>query len=411
MFYASGSNEHGQLSTGDYQSLLGLRSVNISIHHYRQQQYRKVGASSLLEIIDESKVFNSCKIKQIACGKRHTLILTTENDLYSCGDNSLTQLGVFETISNNTVEWIDFEPARKHKIKSIAASSSASFVFLENGDIYKTNSTKVNNTQKHSFTKVALENANTKDVKLFYSSPTTSRYYFITKDDKIFTSDHEDFGLYLTQHESILKGTIYLSIKNPIKIIACGGFHTIIITEMNEFYSLGGNFYYQRGDMDTNTTIREGVDLPFKGKAITQVTCGHFHTMVLLSNGELYACGKNTNGQLGLGHFQTKNLFTKVPLNSSIYTIHCGTDHTVILTMERRLLRCGRNDRGQLFMEYNKKDQLRFEVLPCKEFSHVSCGAHFTICYGDLQYVLNRLPRIGTFLKRKEFSDINFIVE
>ena len=333
---------------------------------------------------------------------------TEENDIYSCGDNSNSQLGVYETISNNTVEWIDFEPARSLRILSVACSSNSTFIFLENGEIYRTSPNKLSNmSQKNSFFKLAIESKSA--IKSFFSSPTTSRFHILTNDNNVFVGGEDEQGFWVTRQDQPLKPTSYPIITNPIKIIASGGFHTIIITEKNEYFSLGKNYFYQRGDTDQSVAIRQGAEFPFSGKAITQVCCGHFHTLVLCANGELYACGKNTHGQLGNGSFSEKNLFLRVPISAYIQSMHCGTDHTVLLTTDKRVMRCGKNDRGQIFLDFGKH-RATFEMLKVKEFAHLACGAHFIICYGDMQYVINRLPRIASFLSRRDLSDIRIVV-
>ena len=35
--------------------------------------------------------------------------------------------------------------------------------------------------------------------------------------------------------------------------------------------------------------------------AVKQVAAGHHHSMLLTSSGEIWTCGRNTRGQLGLG--------------------------------------------------------------------------------------------------------------
>ncbi|EFC46741.1 predicted protein [Naegleria gruberi] len=406
MFYAAGANEHGQLGNGTYSNVMDLSPINISAHHYRQKTYRQLGPKCLADFasLDERSLIGLCKIKQIACGKRHTMILTEENDLYACGDNSNSQLGVYETISNNTVEWIDFEPARTSRITSIACSSNSSFIFLENGEMYKTSPNKISNlSHKNSFFKLTIDSKS--QVKNFFSSPTTSRFHILTNDNSVFVGGEDEQGFWLSRQDQALKPTSFPIITNPIKIISSGGFHTVIITEKNEYFSLGGNYFYQRGDTDDRAAIREGTNLPFSGKAISQVCCGHFHTLVLCADGSLYACGKNSHGQLGSPTLNEKNLYMKVPINAYIHSMLCGTDHTVLLSTDKRVMRCGKNDRGQIFIDF-KKQNSSFEMLKVKEFAHLACGAHFTICYGDMTYVINRFPKIASFLKRTELSDV-----
>jgi alpha-tubulin suppressor-like RCC1 family protein len=51
-----------------------------------------------------------------------------------------------------------------------------------------------------------------------------------------------------------------------------------------------------------------------------QIFCGNNFTFVLKRNNELYACGNNTLGQLGLGDHNNRNTFTKV----DIPTMRCN---------------------------------------------------------------------------------------
>jgi len=89
------------------------------------------------------------------------------------------------------------------------------------------------------------------------------------------------------------------------------------------------------------------------------ISCGFRHTVFLvkLQNGEiqLFGCGANESGQLGLG--DTKNRtkpqrITGFPVNSRILNFNCGLCHTVFLVKlqndARQLFGCGANESGQL---------------------------------------------------------------
>lgn len=46
--------------------------------------------------------FDHIKIKQISCGRYHTLFLTQEGEVYACGQHSLGQLGLGRLRENDS---------------------------------------------------------------------------------------------------------------------------------------------------------------------------------------------------------------------------------------------------------------------------------------------------------------------
>ncbi len=52
------------------------------------------------------------------------------------------------------------------------------------------------------------------------------------------------------------------------------------------------------------------------------MSCGVWHSMALSSKGEVFTCGQNKKGELGLGHDAAS--FEKVPSLSGVKTISAG---------------------------------------------------------------------------------------
>merc|ERR1712110_935905 len=63
------------------------------------------------------------------------------------------------------------------------------------------------------------------------------------------------------------------------------------------------------------------------------VACGAYHTVVLTDDGALYACGYNEHGLLGLGHKDAQVTLQKVEGLESVRSasVACGAYHTVVL--------------------------------------------------------------------------------
>ena len=66
------------------------------------------------------------------------------------------------------------------------------------------------------------------------------------------------------------------------------------------------------GDTTNRNTFTAVPALP-DGKVAKQVIAGGYHTMILAEDGTVFACGTNTNGELGLGDDDDRNTFTAVP--------------------------------------------------------------------------------------------------
>ncbi|GAB6019480.1 hypothetical protein CHUAL_001058 [Chamberlinius hualienensis] len=90
------------------------------------------------------------------------------------------------------------------------------------------------------------------------------------------------------------------------------------------------------------------------GKIIS-ITGGGGFVEFLSDDGELFVCGKNQSGQLGVGHQNSLHFLQKVEwsnLNSEkVVKISCGWDHTLSLTDKGRLFVWGSNARHQLGIE------------------------------------------------------------
>ena len=79
---------------------------------------------------------------------------------------------------------------------------------------------------------------------------------------------------------------------------------------------------------------------------IKQVSAGGYHTMILKTDGSLWACGNNKYGQLGDGTSEDHSILTQVM--TDVAYVSAGTNHTMILKTDGTLWACGRNEDGEL---------------------------------------------------------------
>lgn len=80
--------------------------------------------------------------------------------------------------------------------------------------------------------------------------------------------------------------------------------------------------------------------------SIKQVAAGFNHTMILMADGSLWACGKNDHGQLGDG--TTTNCNKPKQVMADVAYVSAGAGHTLIVKEDGSLWACGWNEYGQL---------------------------------------------------------------
>jgi autotransporter-associated beta strand protein len=253
---------------------------------------------------------------QIACGEVTTIILMSDNTLWGTGYNGNGQLGLNDTTSRNTLTQIPIPVSIYTGMYpvQVACGQYHTIVLMSNRTIWGTG-----------------YNAN------------------------------GQLGINTTSYKSVLT-QMKISSNNNIMIpysikIACGNSYTVVLMSDNTIWSCGQNNYGQLGVGDLSiklvltqmTTTFDVTDYPI------QIVCGESHTVVLTSSNNVWGCGYNLNYQLSqtgngpentLVQFVDKSnsAFNGVPIN-----ISAGRLHTYVLMSNGILYGCGNNRYGELF--------------------------------------------------------------
>ncbi|KAL0478844.1 hypothetical protein AKO1_008246 [Acrasis kona] len=170
------------------------------------------------------------------------------------------------------------------------------------------------------------------------------------------------------------------------KLVSSGFNHTCIITEDNEIYCCGANESGQLGlgdYVDRNTLCKVDYNIP-RNKRFDVASCNN-HTILLTSDGELHTCGENAYGQLCYTTEDTKsNVFARVPGFYNIVSATCGGNHTLFLTDSGEVFGSGHNCFGQLGsgQQLNQTTPLKHAID--KKIIRMSTGfAHLIITTED----------------------------
>ncbi|KAH9530355.1 RCC1 and BTB domain-containing protein 2 [Dermatophagoides farinae] len=155
----------------------------------------------------------------------------------------------------------------------------------------------------------------------------------LRQDGHVFAMGDNEFGQITGDKESSYESMINTGIEN-VKLVACGMGHSIVVTNSSEIYSWGDNFFGQLGlgdQNDRNTPCL--VTFPNDDSVDTRIkdiVAGSKHSLFLLENGQLWGCGSNYDGELGLGYDLGRTKLTKLPFEN-VQQIACSKDHNLSL--------------------------------------------------------------------------------
>jgi E3 ubiquitin-protein ligase HERC4 len=85
--------------------------------------------------------------------------------------------------------------------------------------------------------------------------------------------------------------------------VATGSDHTLTLTDCGALFAFGDNTHGQLGlgDAALKSTLTPRRVEFLRGLPIRSIACGGGHSIAVSWSGAVYAWGKNTHGQLGLG--------------------------------------------------------------------------------------------------------------
>ncbi|ETV93697.1 hypothetical protein H310_12463 [Aphanomyces invadans] len=150
----------------------------------------------------------------------------------------------------------------------------------------------------------------------------------------------------------LLEGTIVTS-------VACGGFHTLAITDVQHVLAFGHNKAGQLGfghrQSRTDHGWRSCVPCRVDGLlnyAIHQVAAGVHHSACISTHGDLFTWGCGVDGRLGHNSsvtYSTPTLVVAVQLLKILpKMVRCGGRHSALISDTDQLYTWGANDFGQL---------------------------------------------------------------
>lgn len=153
-----------------------------------------------------------------------------------------------------------------------------------------------------------------------------------------------------TEYTFKLKNQTRIQTQKQVSMVACGWHHLLFVSN-SELYSMGCNGYGQCGILKLRATISTPQLLNWEHThMVKQLACGEQHSLVLLTDGSVYAMGSNAFGQTGCLEQKEEHVLQKVDgiEHAFISAIACGSRHSVLLEEDGDLYTMGWNGHCQL---------------------------------------------------------------
>eukprot|EP00941_MAST-03F_sp_MAST-3F-sp1_P005053 g5053.t1 len=130
--------------------------------------------------------------------------------------------------------------------------------------------------------------------------------------------------------------------------LACGSGHTVVLTSKGEVHTWGRGDDGRLGHGDNAWKYVPRLVEALRGKQISQVTCGSYHTAAVTVDGKLFTWGGGMYGKLGHGDEtgHSTPCLVETLVGKTIVQIACGSRHTVALRMDGEVYTWGDKESG-----------------------------------------------------------------
>jgi alpha-tubulin suppressor-like RCC1 family protein len=172
-----------------------------------------------------------------------------------------------------------------------------------------------------------------------------------------------------------------------IDMMACGGYHTMILSQ-GDVYGVG---YDDNGEL--GGTPRGDFYIMFKLKTpepMRYIACGFFFSAMISVTNNVYCCGSNQLDQLGIGTQQERACFRLHHLEQfshHVSRIFLGSNHWYVLTRDGELYYSGESRPIEMHVGHVSSKYSSGEFVQCNVpklntgAMEIACGKHISVIY------------------------------
>lgn len=313
-----------------------------------------------------------CRIKSVAAGSRHSLALSEDGRVFAWGWGLLGQLGLGHNKNIHNPVQI---PGFSEPVVSVSAGGMHSACIDELGQCYTWGSAQYGQLGQGE---MAVEDSIRNAPGKVTAPDCVDRFVLkrvacggmhtaaIDDDGAVWCWGRADSGQagcgqwLFNFFSGLVVPHRVTAVTEPATAVACGGFHTVVVTEAGRVFSFGKEDFGMLGTGNGGDGGKPKIIEAIRDKRVVGVACGGWHTLLWTDEGEMFACGKGEYGRLGLGHEESRTEPTKVDLGEDVRVVaaSAGGSHSMILTSAGVVYAVGRTDDGRLGVDGVSGDRL-----------------------------------------------------
>ncbi|XP_067675133.1 X-linked retinitis pigmentosa GTPase regulator-like isoform X2 [Haliotis asinina] len=307
------------------------------------------GKSFFAENVPNKFWVKNDKVLQIACGDEHTALITSSGRIFMFGSNNWGQLGLLDVKSATKPSCI--KSLKTEKLKLVACGRNHSVIATESGKLFSFGA--------NGEGQLGIEGIDDSTSPSHIDSLDAMPYCMLgagvehsvalTEDGRVFVWGGGGEGQLGLGHDTEVPTPKELPFEENVVCISCGYYHTALVTESGDLYTFGETENGKLGLGDNPAEYATPQHVSSITEKVKWVACGGSHTVVLTESGSVYTFGEGANGQLGHG---TLVLQTAVPhllkLEFKVTHIACGENITAIVSEGGQLYTCGDGRHGKL---------------------------------------------------------------
>lgn len=314
----------------------------------RSQHSRLVSYEYVLEpspvALPLSQPLNT-RLLQVSCGRAHSLLLTDQEGVFSMGNNAFGQCGrpIVEDEVYSGSHIIHKIKGFSGKVVQVACGQDHSLFLTEQGKVYSCGwgadgQTGLGHHQK-SWRPLEV-GGELSGVEVQQISTYGDCSLALSRNGELYgwgNSEYRQLAMATDRTQISSPRLLPLSDCGRLVQAACGGSQVAVLNDRGEVFVWGYGIL-GKGPRLNESAVPQQIPPSLFGRsdfnpsaAVTRISCGLSHFAAVTDQGELFVWGKNVRGCLGIGTMDDQFFPWRVTVPGQVVDVACGVDHMVAL--------------------------------------------------------------------------------